>query len=647
MFSNFLSPEALLDRAIVRDPLTIAPDLLTGDAIAAMNQARASYILVVERAKILGIFTERDVVRLAASDLALQDVAIALVMTGDVVTLSRDRANDIFQAIALLRSHQIRHLPIVDEAENLLGIVTPESIRAMLQPTDLLKMRRVADVIAQNVLTVPGTASVLETIQLMVSYRSSCVVIGSTADEKSIVPLGILTERDIVRFKASGLDLARTPSESVMSCPLLPVSVETTLWDAHEKMQQHSIRRLVVTNETGTLAGIVTQTSIVQALDPVELCLTVELLRDEIAHKTQALQQTNEQLQREIKQRQQTEEQLRHLNQCLEEQNERRSQELIQSEKMAALGQLMAGITHDLSAPVTALRSSLTNLTSFFGSETLEHFPEFFQNQTPEIQRDFWNLVHQSKQLIVGRSRREIFQLKKKLRQQLEKQSIAKAANLSDTLVELGIDSNLERFTALLTHSDSEQILDVAYQLVSLQRSVQLANMATEQASVSIFALKKYIREDFSGEKVLANIPDGMETILMLYQNAFKQGVELVKKYEGSLPEILCYPNELNQVWMNLVQNALYAMSNQGTLEISIRRRDGFVQVAIGDSGTGIPPELKEKIFQPFFTTKPLGEGSGLGLDIVKKIVDKHRGTIELTSVPGKTTFWVSLPIES
>jgi signal transduction histidine kinase len=98
-------------------------------------------------------------------------------------------------------------------------------------------------------------------------------------------------------------------------------------------------------------------------------------------------------------------------------------------------------------------------------------------------------------------------------------------------------------------------------------------------------------------------------------------------------------------VWTNLIHNALQAMDNKGTLTIEIQQQDNQAKISITDSGKGIPPEIQAKIFQPFFTTKPAGEGSGLGLDIVKKIIDKHQGQINVASIPGQTTFTILLPM--
>jgi signal transduction histidine kinase len=123
------------------------------------------------------------------------------------------------------------------------------------------------------------------------------------------------------------------------------------------------------------------------------------------------------------------------------------------------------------------------------------------------------------------------------------------------------------------------------------------------------------------------------------------QGDELLKHIHAELPLIFCYPDNLNQVWTNLINNALQAMKNKGTLQIDVSVQNHYAVVSITDSGPGIPDDIKPKIFEPFFTTKPAGDGCGLGLDIVKNIIDKHDGKITVTTKPGKTTFNVYLPI--
>jgi signal transduction histidine kinase len=142
-----------------------------------------------------------------------------------------------------------------------------------------------------------------------------------------------------------------------------------------------------------------------------------------------------------------------------------------------------------------------------------------------------------------------------------------------------------------------------------------------------------------------SDLREGLETVVTIYQNQIKHGIELVREFEA-LPPVRCLPDELNQVWTNLVHNALQAMDHKGKLTLGLRRDGDNALVSVTDTGCGMTPEVRERIFDAFFTTKPAGEGTGLGLDIVRKIVEKHGGRILVDSEVGQgSTFTVSLPI--
>jgi two-component system, NtrC family, sensor kinase len=347
---------------------------------------------------------------------------------------------------------------------------------------------------------------------------------------------------------------------------------------------------------------------------------------------------------------------LRRLQQSLADKNEELTQalqqlqatqeELIQSEKLAALGQLVAGVAHEINTPLGVIGSSIRNINNFWHKD-LEEFIVFLQELSRDRTQYFLSLLQVSKnKKEFALSSREQRKIRRDLSVQLAAHSIEKATMVADSLVNIGIYENLDDVLPILQDTEGQTLLQMAYQLSSLQTSTRTIINASDRAAKIVFALKTYARYDATGQKIKSNIIEGIETALILYQSQFKQGIEVRRNYPDDLPFILCYPDELNQVWTNLIHNALQAMENQGCLTLEVRQNDCIIEVKIADSGRGIPPEIQAKIFQPFFTTKPPGEGSGLGLDIAKKIVNKHQGKISVESKPGKTTFTVSLPIE-
>jgi signal transduction histidine kinase len=169
---------------------------------------------------------------------------------------------------------------------------------------------------------------------------------------------------------------------------------------------------------------------------------------------------------------------------------------------------------------------------------------------------------------------------------------------------------------------------------------------STTRISTLVGAAKQYSQLDRAAHQDI-DVRDGLiSTMVMLGHKIKESQITVVKELDPSLPTIPAYPAELNQVWTNLIDNAIGAMKDGGTLTVRTSREDDNVLVEIGDTGPGVPKELKSKIFEPFFTTKPVGEGTGLGLDISYRVVtQRHRGDLRVVSKPGDTWFQVRLPI--
>jgi PAS domain S-box-containing protein len=330
----FISTSALttveLTTAIIREPLVVSPDTTVRDAIALMSgvrslchtnktadeqleqlnlEVRSSCVLVAEAGQLIGILTERDIVRLSAKRQPLDRLLVQQVMAHPIVTLRESDFTDLFSAINLLQQHHIRHLPIVDDTIHLVGIVTHESLRQIFRPIDLLRLRLAAEVMTREVICATADRPILEIVQLMAQNQVSSVIVVEPRDqpEPLPIPVGIITERDIVQFQALGLNLESCQAEAVMSTPIFTIKPEDSLGHVQELMNQRLIGRLVVTGKQGELLGIVTQTSLLQALNPLELYKLAETLEAKVvkleADQVALLENRNIELEKQVESR--------------------------------------------------------------------------------------------------------------------------------------------------------------------------------------------------------------------------------------------------------------------------------------------------------------------------------------------------------
>ena len=317
--SSLLPGVAALKKTIDDHPLVVVPETPLRKVILQMNQGsehrkiapqssepngaagqRVNYVLVMVYQQLLGIFTERDVVRLSAQGIDFASVTIAEVMTRQLITLKVSEFETVFTALNLFRQYHIRHLPLLDDHSELVGVITTEGLRKSLQPNTLLKMSSVREVMSTHAITASPSSSIIEVAHLMTTHQISCVVIVQSKEQDSnsvLHPIGIITERDIVQLQTLELNLNSFEAHSVMSSPLVCLSPGEPLLKASQTMQQLQVRRLVVTDEQGSLAGILTQTNMLAVLNLSEIYSTVEILQQQVkqlqAEKVQILQTFN------------------------------------------------------------------------------------------------------------------------------------------------------------------------------------------------------------------------------------------------------------------------------------------------------------------------------------------------------------------
>lgn len=337
------------------------------------------------------------------------------------------------------------------------------------------------------------------------------------------------------------------------------------------------------------------------------------------------------------------EQQLATYNQTLEQTVQERTQKLLVAEKMAALGQLTAGVAHEINTPLGAIRAANENVVASL-QQSLQQLPQLLWQLTPEQITDFMHLATLNQKDSRVHSFREERNLRRGLQQALDEMEIEPAILLADLLSKIGVTTaDLDALTSLLKTDQNRQIVQAAHALSMVTTNSQTIRNAVDRAARIVFALKSYTYQDIP-EDASTSVSAGIEDVLTLYQGYLKRGVELTKDY-APVPEVPCNAEDLMQIWTNLIHNALQAMDYRGQLGIQIAQQDQQVVVMIRDSGCGISPEHRDRIFEPFFTTKAKGEGTGLGLDIVRRLVEKYHGRIEVKSQPGRTVFQVWLPI--
>ncbi|HKG25120.1 MAG TPA: ATP-binding protein [Thermomicrobiales bacterium] len=319
-------------------------------------------------------------------------------------------------------------------------------------------------------------------------------------------------------------------------------------------------------------------------------------------------------------------------------------------EKMAALGKLSAGLSHELNNPASAAQRASAQLATGLANRDAAARELLVHQLSAEHWQALESLVDEScRHLSAQRDLDpyEVSQQEEALESWLEAHEVERAWELASVLVRTAVnEESLERFAGVVPGAAVPAAVRWIAESVAVRDQANVIARSTHRISELVSAVKAYSFMDRAAEQEV-DVHDGLENTLTILAHRLKD-VTIRRDFDRSLPPVHALGSGLNQVWTNIIDNAIDAMGGTGTIAISTRRDGDRAVVEIADDGCGIPPEQLSRIFEPFFTTKPQGQGTGLGLDIAWRIVtEEHGGSIEAESTPGKTVFRVSLPLAS
>lgn len=319
-----------------------------------------------------------------------------------------------------------------------------------------------------------------------------------------------------------------------------------------------------------------------------------------------------------------------------------------QDEKLMALGKLSAGLAHELNNPASAMVRNAEEL-----SKKVHYTPEKFKSVitmriSPEKTDKVNAIVFEKAKNVEGveLSLMDREERVDDINDWLEDRDVPDIGDIAETFVDFGfVVDELEEIEEIMEGEYIFPIVRWIENTLSMEKIVYEIKEAADRISSLVRSVKDYSHMDKGDAIEPTDVLDGIRTTAMILKHKIKQkNIQFVKNIQPDLPKVLAHPGELNQVWTNILDNAIDALEPGGTITISTYTDRQFVCVDIIDNGPGIPEDIQTRVFEPFFTTKAMGKGTGMGLDIVKRIIERHNGDISLESKPGETKFSLCFP---